>query len=465
MHEMSPLLPDTKRVVLVCPSGGEFLLERRPEGVCVPEMSMPAGQRISAHLNTVAESRWNLRVVSIGEVEPKKFAAPDGTPKYEILEVLERPVCLPTELAILCPSALAIAPLVRSEDRAVLERISEHPESLPLCGKAGPFSHLGWFEDAKDWVAKTLPRYEQRPTGRFRQLTAGASFSLVRFETEGDAVWFKAVGERNIREYAVTSELAAAAPRFIPEILAYRPEWNAWLSREAAGPSLAQSEDVQNWQAAARQFAELQIALLPRTERLLSAGAQDVRIPFLRSQVTHFFESLDHLMCRQTKAQPAPLTSAEIRTMQQSLPSLLARWEELGILDTLVHLDLNPENVLVSDDHCTFLDWAEAAVGPPFLALQYLLEHVCQVFSRPGDVRPAILAAYANPWKAHVPKAKLNAAIRLLPAVAVYAYTAAAIAGRDLSFLVQPKVAASFRSMGRRLHYELKGMGQSAAAD
>lgn len=461
---MSPLLAETRRVVLVCPSRNEFLLERRLEGVRIPELSIPVGQRISAHLNTIVESRWNLRVVSIGEVDLKKLATVDGT-KYEIFEVLERPERLPAELTSLCASALALAPLVRPEDRTLLERISAYPESLPLCGRAGPFSHLGWFEQAKVWVDESLSSSGQRLTGRFRQLTAGASFSLMRFETEGDAVWFKAVGERNVREYAVTLELAAAAPQCIPEILACRPEWHAWLAREAPGTALSQSDDARKCQAAVRQFAEVQIALLPSTEILLSAGAQDVRIPFLRSQMAHFFELLEHLMRRQMKAQPAPLASAEIRTMQQSLPGLLARWEELGIPDALDHLDLNPENVLVSDDRCTFLDWAEAAVGPPLLTVQYLLEHVGQVFSRPGEVRQAIRAAHLDPWKAVVPEAKLDAAIRLLPAVAVYAYTAAAIAGRDLPFLEQPKVAASVRSMGRRLHYELKGTAQGAAAD
>lgn len=464
MQEISPPLLETKRVILVCPSRNEFLLERRPEGVCVPEISVPVGQRISAHLNAAAGSRWDLRVISIGEVAPKKLAPLDRA-KYEILEVLERPERLPAGLTSLCASAATIALLGRSEDREVLESISAHPESLPLCGRTGPFSHLGWFEEAKAWVEETLSNSGQRLTGRFRQLTAGASFSLLRFEIHGDAVWFKAVGERNVREYTVTSQLAAVAPQFTPEILACRRDWHAWLAREAPGSPLSPSDDARKWQAAARQFAELQIASLPRTEMLLSAGAQDVRIPFLRSQMAHFFETLEHLMRRQTKTQPAPLAPAEIRTMQQSVSGLLARWEELGIPDALGHLDLNPGNVLMSGNRCTFLDWAEAAVGPPFLTLQYFLEYVAQLFSRPGEVRQAIFAAHLEPWKAVVPEAELDVAIRLLPAIAVFAYTAAAIAGRDLPFLEQPKVAASVRSMGRRLHDELNAMGRTAAAD
>jgi len=465
MHRMPELSPETRRVVLVCPPRCEFFLERCPRGVSLPEVSVPGGQRISVHLNSAAKSRWNLSVVSIGEVEVKKSANRDGSAKYEILEVLQGAEALSTELSLVPASTLAMAPLVRPDDRAVLEQIALHPESLPLCGHPGPFSHFGWFEEVRHWAQENLSRCGQRLTGRFRQLTAGASFSLVRFETEGDAVWWKAVGDRNVREYAVTAALASAAPQFMPEILACRPEWHAWLSREAAGMALSGSEDVRKWQAAAYQLAQLQIALLPHTKSLLSAGAQDVRVPFLRSQIDHFFEVLEHLMGKQTKAHPAPLTSHEIYSMQQSLPGFLDRWEHLGIPDALDHLDLNPENVLATDDRCVFLDWAETAVGPPFLTLQYFLEHLGQAFPRPCEAHQAVTTAYMDPWKALVPEREREAAIPLLPAITVYACTTAAIAGRDLEFLEQPKVAASVRSMGRRLRHELKAIGQSAAAD
>ena len=431
----------------------------------MPEASVPGGQRVSAHLNTIARSRWNLPVVSLGEVEMKKCANADLAIKYEILEVFGETELPPNGLASVPASSLPMTFLVRWEDRAVLEQISAHPASLPLCGDSGPFSRFGWFEEAKNWVKENVSRYGRCLTGGFRQLTAGASFSLVRFETESEAVWLKAVGGRNAREYAVTAELSAAAPQWVPEILAQRSEWHAWLSWEAAGSALSECVDTRRWQGAAHQLAQLQIALLPHTKSLLSAGAQDVRVPFLASQMDHFFEVLAHLMDKQTKVHPAPLTAHEILVMQKSLPVSLARWEDLGIPDAVGHLDLNPGNVLVRDAGCTFLDWAEAAVGPPFLALQYFLEHVDQAFSRPNEVHQSMISAYADPWKAVVPKTKLDAAIPLLPAITVYTYTAAAIAGRDLEFLEQPKVAASFRSMGRRLHSELKALDQRAAAD
>jgi hypothetical protein len=211
-------------------------------------------------------------------------------------------------------------------------------------------------------------------------------------------------------------------------------------------------------------LAELQILSLSQTGPLLSAGARDVRIPRLISELEGFFENLAYLMGKQVKLHPAPLTPGELGEMRAHLREVLLRLGELDLPDALGHLDLNPENVLVSNTGCTFLDWAEAAVGPPFFTLQYFLEHFRLVFPQAGEYERQFVSAYADKWHTVISPSKMQAAMQLIPGATVYAYTTAASAGRNQEFLERPNVAASFRSMGRRLHRELTTLRESAAA-
>jgi hypothetical protein len=101
----------------------------------------------------------------------------------------------------------------------------------------GPFGRLGWSPELKQWVQEEIATHGLHLNGRFRQLNASPSFSLIRFETNGPAVWFKAVGAPNQREYPVTLALARLFSQFLPQIVATRPEWNGWLALEAQGRS------------------------------------------------------------------------------------------------------------------------------------------------------------------------------------------------------------------------------------
>jgi hypothetical protein len=465
MHSTTKVPAEVRRVVLFCPSRSEFFLEPGPRRVSLPELSVPGRQRVSIDLNASIKTLWNLDVISLGEVGTQKGGHAGASGKYEIVEVLGELKQPPAGLMAMPISKIANAPFVVEEDLALLEQILENPQCLPLCGQPGPFAHFGWFEEVRRWVEEKVSKSGHHLTGGLTQFTAGASFSLLRLETDCGAVWFKAVGEPNLQEYAVTAELAATLPQFVPTILACRSDWHAWLSPEVRGTSLSDSNDFRKWQDAAKAFANLQVASLTKTASLLSAGARNVRISFLLSQSDRFFETLEHLMRKQIKSRPAPLTADELAAMRRRLPEILARLGELDIPDALGHLDLNPGNVVVSDAGCTFIDWAEAAVGPAFLTMQYFLEHFRLAFPQHHEARQEIVAAYAEQWKPIVSEKRMNAAMQLLPAATVYAYTASVTAGREMEFLEQPHVAASFRSMGRRLHHELQDVREAVAAD
>ena len=461
MNGDAPLVTENRRVVLFCPTQSLFFLTRGEQGYAIPEVSLPSRQRVCTHLADSVHSLWNLDVVCVGEVAPRDMEAKE---KYEIAEIVDQRKAKAEGLVAVPSSDIPTLPFTVQNEAGLLGEILADPRRLPLCGTPGPFSHFGWLGELKDWTERKLSELGIHLTGPFRQLTAGASFALVRLETTREPVWFKAVGVPNLQEYTVTAELVKTFPQFIPQVIAFRSDWHGWLSREVPGTSLSAARNRGAWQNAAMALAELQILSLSQTGPLLSAGARDVRIPRLISELEGFFENLAYLMGKQVKLHPAPLTPGELGEMRAHLREVLLRLAELDLPDALGHLDLNPENVLVSNTGCTFLDWAEAAVGPPFFTLQYFLEHFRLVFPQAGEFEREFVSAYADKWHTVISQSKMQAAMQLIPAATVYAYTTAASAGRNQEFLEQPNVAASFRSMGRRLLRELTVLRESAAA-
>jgi len=56
-------------------------------------------------------------------------------------------------------------------------------------------------------VQRAIEPYGLRLSGEFRQLNASPTFALLRLETTGQALWFKAVGEPNLREFPIPSPI------------------------------------------------------------------------------------------------------------------------------------------------------------------------------------------------------------------------------------------------------------------
>jgi len=90
------------------------------------------------------------------------------------------------------------------------------------------------MSELQDWAGKAI-----HPLGmellQFRQLNGCETFSLIRFETTQYPVWFKAVGEPNLREYEISLALARLFPDYVPTIIATRPEWHGWLMADSGG--------------------------------------------------------------------------------------------------------------------------------------------------------------------------------------------------------------------------------------
>jgi Phosphotransferase enzyme family len=424
----------------------ELLLETTADGLRLPAVAIPRHTRTAEELTAAIKECWDLTTYCL-------FTLPASTPQYAVLETFHRDAQHPAGMFWTPLDSLPSRAFEDPADLAAVRTSREMMDQYCRGELAGVFGRPGWLRMVREWTGAQAAVAGLRLTGRFRQLNASPTFSLIRFETDGPALWFKAVGEPNVREHRVTLKLASAFPEFLPRILTSSPEWNAWLSLESDGSPLGTDSTRAAWATAAENLEFLQISSIGRRFELIQAGCKDLRPCMLRDLVQPFFDSMMQLMERQTKLSPGPLQQRELLALGREITSALEELEDAGVPNTLGHLDVNPGNVVVSDTRCVFLDWAEAYVGPPFLSFQHLLEHWHQ--SHKEDLRNdgSPLACYGNHWTRFFPPEQVETSFQLAPLLATFAYAARGLAGRGPE-RIRPETAGYLRGLVRRMKRE-----------
>lgn len=445
---------DTYLLIITRRNGSELLC--LPDGPyhSLPCVDVPRWERVAEPIRNALKTKLNFDAYSL-------FTCPREPPTSETSRTFVQAMeCVhpggplpPTASWALC-SSLTVASFRDAEDSRricnALRTLSDHDESR----SEGPFAKPGWLREMCTWIAQQIEPLKTKLTGNFRQLNACASFSLMRFETTGPAVWFKAVGKPNSHEFDIVSILAALFPAYLPPILAVRPEWNAWLATEAEGTSPDTNSIFSTWRTISARLAELQFASLHEVPRLISAGCRDITVSSLLNSTDEFFAVMDTLMKQQIKTPPSILTSEEILDLNKRIKETLSLLAACGIPDALNHLDLNPGNILVSGDRCTFIDWAEAAIGHPFLTFQYLLEHLTRLRPDYAARREELISAYSCQWEGFAPPSTVSHSLGLAPLIAVFAYAVSSGTWRQPETFVNPRAAGYFRSLVRRMKRE-----------
>ena len=437
------------RVIVFRTDGSEVLLTHSHSKAQFPEVSIPQGRRVAECITSAMEGIWDEEVICLFE-----HVSSHGESKYRHIATRQaRARAAPSESLYWAP----VADLVDhsftdpSDYRALTESVAQCRATIRDT-KQRPFARLNWFEEVCEWVEQAISSRALHLTGRFRQMNASLEFSLIRFETTGHGVWFKAVGEQNKREFAITLHLTQFFPEYAPAVLASRADWSAWLSREIEGSSLAEALDLSQWKHAAESLAKLQIQSIETCDRLLHAGAHDLRLETLLSDVAPFMDLATTLMEEQSKTPPPILSSADLKVVEWRICDALSRLSQLDIPDTLGNVDLNPRNVFGSTNGCTFLDWAEAIVGHPFFSFQYLLEHFRHSGIADAQSEADLTSSYLAPWRRITSSETLSEAVALVPLVAPFAY-ASGTAGESADFK-DPKLAGYLRALTRRMKRE-----------
>jgi hypothetical protein len=439
---------DVYRILLYRSDATELLLGRSPAGFRLPEIAIPPHTRAAEEITAAIKRSWKLETICLFFVGRN---GPSESPRYQVAEVCRLDAGAFTGARWLpVPSLLADSFEYATDFSAIAESLKWFDQyrrgELP-----GPFGKPGWLSEVTEWVETQAAPVGLKLTGKFRQFNASPTFSLIRFETDGAGLWFKAVGEPNLHEYPITLKLSTAFPEFLPHVLGARPEWNAWLAIEAEGSPLSSNSPDTAWAAVTESLGRLQIATLGRRFELIEAGCKDLRPCRLLEVVDPFFDTMSQLMETQTKPSPAPLSRKEFSTLGQEIRAGLQELESDGLPNALGHLDMNPCNVLISNSRGVFLDWAEAYIGPPFFTVQYLMEHHRRL--RHEECKKESLDRYWKFWDSRFSQKQVRTSVRLTPLLAVFAYAVSISAWRSPQ-TIAAESAAYLRSWARRMKRE-----------
>jgi phosphotransferase family enzyme len=351
------------------------------------------------------------------------------------------------------PVHYALEGLLTGKERGVLHSsyVKAHrnvDESL-----SEPFSRLDWIRDLQDWVWMIIAPLGLELRG-FEQINGSETFCLIRFDTTLRSVWFKAVGEPNLHEFPITMALTRLFPEYLPTILASQPGCHGWLMDDASGKTLDETERLDFYEYAADALGSLQIQSISKVSDLLQAGCKDLRSEVLINLVDPFLNVMQELMQQQTKAPPPVLSWDELSDLGSTLKDALRFLDSLCVPDTVGHGDFNPGNILVSEDRCVFVDWAEAHVGHPFLTFEYLLSHLRKDCPELAPFEHFIRTGYSRRWRYVLPAQTISAALVFSPLIAVYAYAISGNIWHNPERLKEPRTKGFLRSLARQMKLE-----------
>jgi thiamine kinase-like enzyme len=442
---------ETYRLIITRRDATEILLSPKSKDWVLPRVEIRKQQRIAEQLTVEASKGWGLETCCLF-VPSSCTSSRNGDATCAVMECVKHnerapagTYWMPLNVAAECGDAVEAA--------AIRDAFAELA-SYTRGEKPGPFAKPGWMRELFSWAHEQTAPMGLRLTGNFRQYNASPTFSLLRIETDGAALWFKATGEPNVHELSVSLSLARLFPRHVPRILGVHPAWNGWLTAEVSGTELDQTADCSSWERAAEQLAELQIESIGKGAELLEAKCKDLRIRRLLERIDPYLARMAEFMAAQEKPSPAPLSPSELTSLTQGLMESCSLLQSVGLPDTLGHIDFNPGNILVSQDRCVFVDWAEACVTNPLITLEYLRQHLGRSALQETLAVDRVTAAYLRPWTSFHSLDDLRRALTFSPLVAVFVYAVSSDSWRSPDSIHKPTLASYFRSLTRRMYRE-----------
>lgn len=304
--------------------------------------------------------------------------------------------------------------ILLQESLRQLERFGDQPDA--------PFAQLGWFRHLLQWIEDRVPGVS--PSVCYRQLNAGPQFTLIRLDMSLGALWFKATGGPYAKECRITLHLAELCPGFIAPPIAHHCAWNGWLSHEVEGHLLCDLPSCAAWRLVGDQLAQLQLTSSSHILSLLADGCLDLRASALRRDLDDFIE-----VFRRSASSEETSNVAEQR-LRDTLLGAIEGMEATELPACLNHMDPNPENLLLTDERCVFLDWAGAGISSPLLSLEYLLRH-CMGVSGALENREALSEGYMRRWSEGFASEALLKAKRHSARLAAYAFLTSQVNWRE----------------------------------
>jgi hypothetical protein len=349
------------RLVLVLPESRRILATSDVGEWHLPSISISRWKRPAEQLGESVHAVWRLNILVLDLL--------DGSPICAVAEVLDPD--RPTYLSPVLLEQIETSELTEQQ-RAQIESMLEGGSCA-----GSPFTRVSWIEEAIAWLESETGK-SLSSKRNIKQYNAGGSFALVRFHMEDDRhYWLKATGLPNVHELPITLLLSKLCGNYLPELIASKSAWNAWLmqgdarnvSEVPSGPfqALTLLED------AVESMAKLQLKTRGHNRELLDSGAFDQTLPVLQKNSSALFDYIENAMSLQISIKVPRLDKKRLQKLQVVFDEVCQRVERLGIGYTIVHGDMNYGNILNGVGHCQFVDWCEAYLGHPLVTLQHLL--------------------------------------------------------------------------------------------
>lgn len=413
----------------------------------LPRVSISRWRRRARQIQAELERCWGVRSFILGIVESS--SATTGIIVAELLFQFD--FRLELEGFQWIDSEALLRSGLPEEERALLV--------LFLSGTRmdGSFARLGWIHEALAWAshAASFPREDQ--IWQVQQWNASPHSFLLRLSSRNEtSFWLKAVDPAQSTEYRITLALASIFPEYLPTIVSAHDEWGAWLMEDEGGS--AADGDLRNTEAVrnmARCLAELQEASIAPLPRLLDCGCADWRLRRIANKIVSVLPLLEEAMA----AQDVPgLPKFGRRRLEQICAATVEAChflDAIGIPDTLLHNDLQLENVVLGAPGCRFIDWDQAGIGNPFLAFEQLRVQL------PDGERPCFIASYRSWWSRSLRPEAIDAGLAWIPPIAIAvqlcSYTASLPAGTTLN----SRGLRHLRSLTRQLEAALRAVHRS----
>jgi hypothetical protein len=395
---------DEYRLVLVRAGSQSTLAKRDGVKLRLPRITIPRGTRTAEQLQKSIRETWQVTAVILD-----LFRSSADAVRLAVAEVLSSDIY----------SSVIVADLDEISDE---ELISEERKLVwaILSGDLtvrGPFARIGWVHQAMHWL-RTEIGDKITFTGEVSQYNAGVAFALIRFGVhERPALWLKATGAPNAHEFSITRTLAKHFGDYLPPLVAYREDWNAWVSEEAGQP-LASAICLRAFENAVGALATLQRASVPWTNSLLGCGCADQRAGILAKRIPGLIDHLEEAMRRQTSTRAQPIPTLRLRELGHIIEDAFAKIETVGIPDALMHNDINPGNILVNGARCVFIDWAEACVGNPFFTFQHMRVQAAREDNN-GSWARSLDSSYKKQWRDLLTESQMHRSLALAPLLAI----------------------------------------------
>ncbi len=354
---------DTCHCIIGHPSKAKFLAVRHVQGWSPPELHFQPGNVDfkPKMLNEGMMRKYGLKTKVLRRLQ--------HLPKYHCIEMV---------LIDSTPTKKLDAVWV---DREQYEKFRNQIDDMPdpfdtwlteqesgvIPALRSPWMVRGWFERAETWVQYQLELMGVQVKGSIAQYRVGWNAStLLSIPTNQGKYYFKAAYSKPPGEAKITLALAEKWPEAIIRPGAFDLKENWLLNRDFTEEGEFVSK-IDQYPECVKTLARIQIESTASIADWEALGCPRHDFSHLLSLIENQENLMPWLHYGGVKLDEGELH--QFRSLLADNVTLINQLQEFSIPDTLVHLDIRCDNLVLQNGQCKIIDWSDVVIGHPFRSL------------------------------------------------------------------------------------------------